>query len=208
MSPTRTVRCATSAALVLLAVLAAVPACDDASGVGDPCVPELEHEASFNGFDEQSEVYVESKSFQCRTRLCLVNHFRGRVSCPYGQDRGGRSPDGVQGPNREGCVLPGTSDPVVGKGSRRVEPQCAGRPAAEAVYCSCRCANADGRTDDGAVYCACPEGFTCESIYPKSGLGNEGLTGSYCIKNGTRYDRNGDSCGLDCDPVVRPCEGG
>ena len=55
------------------------------TGVGDPCTPEQEFDTQFNGFDEQ-EVNVESKSFQCQTRLCLVNHFQGRVSCPYGQN--------------------------------------------------------------------------------------------------------------------------
>ena len=44
--------------------------------------------AQFAGFSSQ-EVSTEGESFQCQTRLCLVNHFQGRVSCPYGQ-----SPDG------------------------------------------------------------------------------------------------------------------
>ena len=63
-----------------------------ASGVGDPCIPEQEYNEQFLGFS-QKEVNVESKSFQCQTRVCLVNHFRGRVSCPYGQTAagGGRS---------------------------------------------------------------------------------------------------------------------
>ncbi len=61
-------------------------------GVGDPCVPEDEYLTTFSGFSV-GEVNVESRSFQCLTRVCLVNHFRGRVSCPYGQaedDYGGR----------------------------------------------------------------------------------------------------------------------
>ena len=62
------------------ALFLAIPACQD-EGVGDPCTPEQEYNPSFIGFDEK-EVNVESKSFQCRTRICLVNHFRGRASCP------------------------------------------------------------------------------------------------------------------------------
>ncbi len=54
-------------------------------GVGDPCTPEDEYQPAFSGFSP-SEVNVESRSFQCETRVCLVNHFRGRVSCPLGQD--------------------------------------------------------------------------------------------------------------------------
>jgi ankyrin repeat protein len=34
-------------------------------------------------------VNVESRSFQCETRLCLAANFQGRVSCPYGQSLAG-----------------------------------------------------------------------------------------------------------------------
>src|SRR5438445_10697558 len=53
-------------------------------GVGDPCTPEDEYQQNFNGF-QVTETNVESRSFQCETRLCLVNHFQGRVSCRLGQ---------------------------------------------------------------------------------------------------------------------------
>src|SRR3954468_15101988 len=53
-------------------------------GVGDPCTPEDEYQQTFNGF-QVTETNVESRSFQCETRICLVNHFRGRVSCRLGQ---------------------------------------------------------------------------------------------------------------------------
>ena len=69
------------AACTVIAILAA-PGCKQ-TGVGDPCTPEQEYSTTFRGFDEK-EVNVESKSFQCQTRLCLVNHFQGRVSCKYG----------------------------------------------------------------------------------------------------------------------------
>src|SRR4051794_10342209 len=69
-----------------------------ASGVGDPCIPEKEFDPTFNGFDP-GEVNVESKSFQCLTRLCLVNHFQGRATCPYGQNKTGSGlPDPPFGP--------------------------------------------------------------------------------------------------------------
>src|SRR5437762_12513219 len=110
-----------AAVSALAAILCLAAACEE-QGVGDPCVPEQEGDAAFVGFDEH-EVNVESKSLQCRTRLCLVNHFRGRVTR-----------------------------------SENERAQCSHRPATDAVYCSCRCANVDGRTDDGPRYCACPEG--------------------------------------------------
>jgi hypothetical protein len=66
----------------------------EGAGVGDPCVPEDEYEAFFSGY-ALTEVNIESRSFQCETRVCLVNHFQGRVSCPYGQSlAGGASPRG------------------------------------------------------------------------------------------------------------------
>ncbi len=58
------------------------------TGVGDPCIPEQEYDQQFNGF-APGEVNVESKSFDCQTRLCLANHFQGRVTCPYGQTKTG-----------------------------------------------------------------------------------------------------------------------
>lgn len=66
---------------LLLPVLSmiAVAGCE-APGVGDPCAPE---DIPDDGFKE-SEVYLETRSLQCRTRVCMVNHLKGdpRVSDP------------------------------------------------------------------------------------------------------------------------------
>ena len=67
-SPTTMTRAIATLLLLGGVLLAAAPGCSD-EGVGDPCTPEQEYDPSFNGFDEK-EVNVESKSFQCRTRLC------------------------------------------------------------------------------------------------------------------------------------------
>src|SRR5258706_15960238 len=61
----------------------ATPSCES-GGIGDPCVPEDEYQRYFSGY-ELNEVDFETRSFQCETRVCLVNHFQGRASCPYGQ---------------------------------------------------------------------------------------------------------------------------
>ena len=77
-----------------LAALAAYGALGcESGGVGAPCIPEDEYDQDFSGFALQ-EVNVESRSFQCETRVCIVNHFQGRVSCPYGQEdpEGGTTP--------------------------------------------------------------------------------------------------------------------
>src|SRR5580698_9169366 len=71
------------AASAAVALLVGTGGCNS-TGVGDPCTPEAEYSQSFLGFDK-AEVNIESKSFQCQTRLCLANHFQGRVTCPYGQ---------------------------------------------------------------------------------------------------------------------------
>ena len=172
----------------------------ETGGVGDPCVPEDEYVATFSGYKE-SEVNVESRSFQCETRVCLVNHFRGRVSCPYGQTETQISTLPPDAPER--CRIPGTSgtDPTDAI-TVPVEPQLLQRTAAatpsrspqgvkvhDSVYCSCRCANAEGGTDDGAQYCECPSGFTCSKLIDDLGLGSEQLAGSYCIREGTGFTK-------------------
>ena len=114
------------------------------TGVGDPCTPEQEYDPTFQGFNEK-EVNVESKSFQCQTRLCLVNHFRGRVSCPYGQKNSMTPPGGA----KTQCLIPGTTDPTNSQNlitgnpmdmanGQTVQAQCLDRDANHAVYCSCR----------------------------------------------------------------------
>jgi hypothetical protein len=196
------------------------------SGVGDPCIPEQEYQQTFLGFDE-AEVNVESKSFQCLTRLCLVNHFRGRVTCPYGQDKTGMQLPGIDGassgpfpatdlstpPNPVGpCLTPGATaagpttsilgDPVNDPADlAQVAPQCIDREAAQTVYCSCRCANGQGLTNDNANYCSCPSGFTCTQLINPVGTTDPDLAGAYCIKKGTDYQA-ASACDLPCDPTV------
>jgi len=109
--------------------------------LGAPCVSYQEGYSSFGGFP-LTEVSVESKTFACASRICLVDHFQGRITCPYGQDSNGNGPDGSPG-----CQTPGTCAPVrpdlPGTG-QTVAPQCSNRQSADAVYCSCRCANGNG----------------------------------------------------------------
>lgn len=54
------------------------------SGVGNACVPSDEYSSTFSGC-ALGDVTLDSGSGLCESRLCLVNHFQGRVSCPYGQ---------------------------------------------------------------------------------------------------------------------------
>jgi hypothetical protein len=212
------------AAAIAVAVLSGTGC--NTTGIGDPCIPEQEYSPDFQGFDPE-EVSVESKSFQCLTRLCLVNHFRGRVSCPYGQKSDGSPVNGAKNccplnsttcatpAPGSGCCTPGIARPVTapvdattGKplDTQNKEAQCPSRTADKAVYCSCRCANLNGATNDGANYCTCPDGFRCQQLVTSIGQGNEGLTGAYCVKTGTEYDPN-TPCGAaaTCNAALANC---
>jgi hypothetical protein len=191
------------------------------TGVGDPCTPEQEYDPTFGGFAEQ-EVSTEGESFQCQTRLCLVNHFQGRVSCPYGQnqiaDKPGVTPPGYKLPlvigstATAGCVTPGLHtkvtgpldssgnpvDPTVGM---EVNAQCTERTADKTVYCSCRCADLNG-TQNGGNFCNCPSGFSCTQLVSSLSSGtDQGLTGGYCIKQGTAFgDTSTSAMSSSCTP--------
>jgi hypothetical protein len=200
--------------LLLLAAIS--PGCKD-EGVGDPCTPEQEYDQSFLGFDEK-EVNVESKSFQCRTRICLVNHFRGRASCTFGQSSDGVAPNGAP---KDDCHVPGDptqkitgltnqGDPNSFRDPRKkalVEPQCLDRTADNTVYCSCRCADINGNQPTGQTFCTCPDSFTCTPLVTSIGAGNEGLTGSYCIKDKTAYDKDVACNAGPCVPGSKPACG-
>jgi hypothetical protein len=176
-----------------------------AGGVGDPCIPEDEYNPEFSGFGE-AEANVESRSFQCETRVCIANHFKGRVSCPYGQTEDVANanaaaytahqpiPGGTPGP----CFVPASDIPV----TKPVAPQAIKRRAQDTVYCSCRCEG----PDKTANYCDCPSGYTCSPLVPDLGLGQAQLVGKYCLKNGTEYP--GQLNSADCAADQCPSEGG
>jgi hypothetical protein len=84
-----------------------------------------------------------------------------------------------------------------------VPPQCADRPASKVIFFSCKCANADGRTDDGGHYCSCSNGTTCEPLVAPNGAG-DGMGPDYCIPKGVLYDPSA-ACFGACDPSVTTC---
>jgi hypothetical protein len=176
--------------VVNLALFVVATGCQS-GGVGDPCVPEDEYQAYFSGY-ALGEINIESRSFQCETRLCLVNHFQGRVSCPYGQS--------VEGGAPPRCHIPGsTTNPV----RVDVRPWIKNRRATDAVYCSCRC---DG-PDPLGRYCKCPAGFACTELLQDIGVGKAELAGSYCVKAGTEYGSFDFTPSETCNVDKRNCEG-
>ncbi len=122
---TRTILAAAAAAIAIT-VFTGTDALPPASAT--PCTPEQEYLTDFLEFNI-NEVSTESKSFQCQTRLCLVNHFRGRVTCPYGQNMDGtpKSPatsccnaqNQATCKANAGCCTPGVPQPVA---FRRPDP--------------------------------------------------------------------------------------
>jgi hypothetical protein len=190
------------------------------SGVGDPCVPEDEYVRTFGNFTVE-EVNIESRSFQCLTRVCLVNHFQGRVSCPYGQgsekDADGKdtgiaycagSGVGDQDCGKEDSQKHQTSCRIPDRDGKAeldriqasVKPQFQERQAKDAVYCSCRCKGPDAN----ARYCECPSGFACEELVKDQGLGKGQLAGSYCVKDGTEYQPT-NKPSIECSSTLGNC---
>jgi len=188
--------------------------------IGAACIPSQELSTTFLGFDER-EVAVDEGNVACGSGVCLVNHFRGRVSCPYGQNTTATSallsPTGMNEPckgttpgdQNSACCTPGSDKPVLASqdvGSAmpmhsEIEPECDDRQSAKTVTCSCRCANAAGKTDDGAQYCSCPGGFACTQVVPELKVGDP-LAGAYCIANGSAYDSLTSCTGTaGCDPT-------
>lgn len=185
------IRKITGLSLLATALLGLLPLACQPGGVGDPCTPEDEYEPTFSGFDPM-EVNVESKSFQCETRVCLVNHFQGRVSCKYGQA------DPAGDPSKANCFVPGYKGDATQTITTSVNPQLTGRQADAAVYCSCRC---DG-PDSNARYCKCPSGYACTHLVDELGIGGGQLAGSYCVRDSTQYDPK--KVGSDCFPTGYP----
>ena len=66
----------------------------------------------------------------------------------------------------------------------------------------------DPNPESGTLKCgpsnSCPDGFSCTQLVNSIGAANEGLTGAYCIKTGTAYDRN-NACASSCEPSTSPC---
>jgi hypothetical protein len=172
---------------------------ESAASVGVPCTPSPELSASFAGFNER-EVTLDENNAACSGDVCLVNHFQGLTTCPYGQDK-----DGQPVAPQTACTVPGTGAPVRpndGPSGQTVQPSCVDRRASDSVYCSCRCANAAGSTNDDAEYCTCPSGYACTQVVPEVQAGDP-RAGAYCIPSGTAFDPN--AVCASCDPTTNNC---
>jgi hypothetical protein len=144
-----------------------------AAALGEPCLPRRESRSNFQGFS-MTDVTLDLGTAACESGLCLVNHFEGRVSCPYGQfsdelDRG-----------KPTCFVPGSDASV----TVPVQPQRLARFADDVVTCSCQC---DG--PGPGPYCDCPSDMVCSHVVDPVGFAAaDAHVGSYCVKRGTEFD--------------------
>lgn len=126
--------------------------------VGDPCMPEsIPVSAGGQGFF-QSEIYLETSSVQCRTRVCMINQLACNTTpCPTNV---------LGNPNRicEDIVPPADASNCVSQAQ-----------VDDSIYCTCRCDGPAGSAD----FCTCPDGFDCKQVLASGGVG---IVGSYCIK--------------------------
>lgn len=140
-------------ALVCVGAIGAVPIACQSGGVGDPCTPEDEYDTQFPGFKIAQE-NIESRSFQCSTRICLVNHFQGRVSCPFGQ-----------GPNLiKSCNGPDDKN-TCAQGESCVQSQVFAPECCDAADDACASACPEGlQCDVKRRICGCTQGTTLNGI--------------------------------------------
>lgn len=202
-----------------------VSSVDGGRAIGAACVPAEESDRTFQGFSV-TDVSIEPTTGGCGPNVCMLNHFQGRVTCPYGQTAPGEGPAGPAGSpaakvhSEDGCVLPqmtpgagsttwqvtATDVSVTGFSAGTVPPQIIGvgagdRTANKTVYCSCRCANVDGVRDDAGPYCACPSGLTCTPLVTPVVPGDK-RAGSYCVLDGTGYSAATTNAASVCDATM------
>lgn len=158
-----------------------------AAPTGSPCLPpdELFDQFGSHGVDE---VQVDDAFDGCASRVCVVNHFQGRVGCPYGQTS-------AQAASAPACFVPHSNKPV----TVQVAPQLTGRQADVAAICSCRCAG-----PGAGPFCECPAGMQCSELMKPTGFAAaDAYAGSYCIVTGTAYDPLITTAA--CDPTLQNC---
>jgi hypothetical protein len=144
--------------------------------VGSPCLPLQEIRSNFADF-HVTDVTLDLGTPACDSGICLVNHFEGRVSCPYGQ-----LADDVDAGNA-GCFVPGADVSV----TTPVEAQLVSRRPEDTVTCSCQC-----KGPGPGPYCDCPSGTVCAPLVDSVGVAAaDAHVGSYCIARGTEYEPSG-----------------
>jgi hypothetical protein len=178
---------------VLVLVTSLISACGESRPVGTPR-PDTEVGMSCRLETDltlapvaasENEIVVEGDPSQ--GSVCIANHFRGRVDCPYGQsetDYAAYVAGEIPATDPRLCRVSETENVVEGP----VVAQLFERRSSLTVYRSCRCADADGKRTDEAV-CDCPSTHSCQPFLEDLvGKLEPGTAGRYCIRNGTEWD--------------------
>jgi len=158
--------------ILSIAAVGALPLACQSGGIGDSCTPEDEYTADFPGF-KLTEENIESRSFQCSTRICLVNHFQGRVTCPLGQGAP-KSCNGLLDKTScemgASCVEAGVFAPDCVRDKCTSEADCPSSGACVDGFCPEPCPRGLS-CDKGRNVCTCTplnnsEGYTCDFADP------------------------------------------
>jgi hypothetical protein len=153
----------TLTALGFAAILCGVLTGCTTSGVGDPCSPERVPDDGFG----REELFIETNSVQCRTRVCLVYRLRGDPRHVLTED---------SCPCADGVTIPTVTD--AGPSCALLYDDCVlPQEIEDRIMCSCRCALLPGVTSSLPL-CDCPSGFSCSA---ERGKGDDGDEGKYCI---------------------------
>jgi len=182
----------TSAVLVsatLVGVCLAIAGGCAPAGQGDPCTPEA---IPANGF-VANEVYIETSSVQCRTRVCMVYHLTGNPECVTGDPR-------CSSTTSNACVYMAgttTTNLCVGTDDPAMVQIDANSP--DRVFCTCRC-SAGGNSS--LPLCQCTDGFRCVPDTDPGGgycVPNELALASGICANDAECARSGSTSSLVCD---------
>ena len=196
-------------AIAAVAALAALPAACQSGGVGDPCVPDEETDATFPGF-HIDESYIESRSFQCSTRICLVNHFQGRTSCPLGQAQADvkacSGPGDKSCGGGKGCVVSATYAVPCNPCDKATDPTCKDTGCSDGLtcdpthfVCACDTKSTPSLNIGGIAYTCAPFDTTCTPSATESCAGL--LTAYTCHTPGAcqnEYATDAQNKGKDC----------
>lgn len=153
--------------------------------LGTVCVPSLELDPRMGGIG-LDVVQVDDASSSCASGVCLVQRFRGRVSCPLGNADG------------RPCFVPGTNTLVTAP----VEAQLVSRPPSLGATCSCRCAG-----PGPGPFCDCGAAQECVPLVDELGVGDDEYAGSYCVPRGATDGPPPSDTEPSCAEFPEQCEG-
>ena len=201
--------------LFSIAAVGALPLACQSGGIGDPCIPEDEYNSAFAGF-KVTEENIESRSFQCSTRICLVNHFQGRTSCPEGQKaptvchpadpkNPGHAKDDCDPADPKSTALCVEADVIAPPCDRDCSSaeDCPNKGACTSGKCADPCPNGLA-CDDTRKVCACTagrEGYQCVLSDPADAKSLKVLKSFVCHKPGNCQTAGAfaeDNAGKDC----------